>query len=204
MKKKNDMFDSEIFFKRSLCRENNVCIIDKMIRLGWINSILWSCLLSLCCPCCFLQLFLNLFGIGCAGLNNILLPYRPIFISLTVVSLTYSYIRYRPSKWHFIGMVSLALLLSFSSDIVNMYNNRSIPSDTLDSDVLITHWQIIGMHCESCRSAVIRSFGKLNGFLSVNVDLETGQADLIMRVPIEDDVVIQTIQSAGFQIYKII
>jgi uncharacterized phage infection (PIP) family protein YhgE len=74
--------------------------------MSWINGLLGGLLIS---SCCVIQLFLNLFGIGCAGLNTFLLPYRPLFISLTVISLTYSFIRYRPSKWHFIAIVSLTL-----------------------------------------------------------------------------------------------
>ncbi len=175
-----------------------------MIRIGWINSLLGGFLISLCCPCCFLQLFLNLFGIGCAGLNTFLTPYRPIFISLTVISLTYSYIRYRPSKLHFITMVILTLCLSFSPEILRIFNNQLTMKDKFDDNIIITHWQIIGMHCESCRLAALRSLQKINQVVNVNVDLDTGQADLITRVIIEDDIIIQAVQSAGFQAYKII
>jgi copper chaperone CopZ len=175
-----------------------------MIRFGWINSLLGGFLISLSCPCCFIPLFLNLFGIGCAGLNTFLLPYRPIFISLTVISLTYSYFRYRPSKLKFFTMVILTLFLSFSPEILRIYNNQLTINDKFDNNVIITHWQIIGMHCESCCSAATRSLQKINEVLSVNVDLDTGQADLITRISIEDDIIIQAIQSAGFQAYKII
>jgi copper chaperone CopZ len=175
-----------------------------MIRFGWINSLFGGFLISLCCPCCFLQLFFNLFGIGCAGLNTFLLPYRPIFISLTIISLTYSYFRYRPSKLNFLMIIILTLFLSFSPEILRIYNNQFSINDKFDHNVIITHWQIIGMHCESCRSTVIRSLEKINEVLSVNVDLDTGQADLITRVSIDDDIIIQAVQSAGFQAYKII
>ncbi|CAF0981291.1 unnamed protein product [Rotaria sordida] len=175
-----------------------------MIPVGWRNYLFGSSLIFLCCPCCFLPLFLNLFGIGCAGLNTFLLPYRPIFISLSIISLTYSYFRYRPSKWHFTMIIILALFLIFSPDILRIYNNQLSTNDTLDKNVIITHWQIIGMHCESCRLAAIRSLQKINGILSVNVDLDSGQADLITHVPIEDDIIIQAVQSAGFQAYKMI
>ena len=175
-----------------------------MIRLGWITSLVSSFLISLFCPCCFLHLFLNLFGIGCAGLNNFLLSYRPIFISLTVISLTYSYCRYRPSKWRFIAILILTLFLSFSSDLFRVYNKQLLTNNTFEQNIIITHWQIIGMHCESCRSAAIRSLKKIDGVVHVNVDLDTGQADLMTRIPVVDDIVIQAVQSAGFQAYKII
>jgi copper chaperone CopZ len=76
--------------------------------------------------------------------------------------------------------------------------------DKFDDNIIITHWQIIGMHCESCRLAALRSLQKINQVVNVNVDLDTGQADLITRVIIEDDIIIQAVQSAGFQAYKII
>jgi len=101
-------------------------------------------------------------------------------------------------------MVILTLFLSFSPEILRIYNNQITIHDKFDNNVIITHWQIIGMHCESCRSAAIRSLQKINEVLSVNVDLDTGQADLITRISIEDDIIIQAIQSAGFEAYKII
>jgi hypothetical protein len=108
-----------------------------MIRMGWINSLLGSLFISLCCPCCLLQVFLNLFGIGCAGLNTFLLPYRPIFISLTIISLTYSYFRYHPSKLQFITIVLLTSFLSFSPEIIRIYNNQLSMNDKFDHNVII-------------------------------------------------------------------
>ncbi len=175
-----------------------------MIRFGWINSLFGGLLISLCCPCCMVPLFLNLFGIGCAGLNNFLLPYRPIFISLTIISLTYSYVRYRPSKFNFLTMIILTLCLSFSPEILRIFNTQTSINIKLNSEMIVTHWQIIGMHCQSCCSTVRHSLQKLDEVLDVNVDLDSGQADLITRIPIEDDLVIQTVQSVGFQAYKII
>ncbi|CAF0720968.1 unnamed protein product [Adineta ricciae] len=177
-----------------------------MMRFGWANSLFGGFLISLCCPCCFLQVFLNLFGIGCAGLNTLLVPYRPLFVSLTVISLTYSYIRYRPSKTHFTMMVMLTLCLSLSPEIFQMFRKESVTNVQLgdDNQMMITHWKIVGMHCESCRSTVVRAFGKIDGILDAHVDLEMGQADVTAHVHIEDDVIIQAIQSEGFQIYKII
>ncbi|CAF4415763.1 unnamed protein product, partial [Adineta steineri] len=54
-----------------------------------------------------------------------------------------------------------------------------------------------------CRSAVIQALRKLNGVLSVNVDLETGRAKLTSRNTLDTDAVIQAVQSAGFQAKKL-
>ncbi|CAF0899001.1 unnamed protein product [Rotaria sordida] len=172
-----------------------------MRYINWINGLIGGLLIS---SCCLIQLSLNLFGIGCAGLNTLLLPYRPLFISLTIISLTYSFFRYRPSKWHFTIVIIFTLILSFSPELLRIYNNQFSRNNIIDDQVIITHWKIIGMHCEACRSAVIQSLRKLDGVLSVDVDLETGQAKLITNNNINTDIVIQAVQSAGFQAYKLV
>lgn len=175
-----------------------------MIRFGWLNSLFGGLLLSLCCPCCVLPLFLNIFGVGCAGVNAFLSPYRPLFISLTVISLTYSYFRYRPSKLKFLAMVTLTLCLSFSPELLRLSTNQAPANVPFDADLTVTHWQIIGMHCQSCRATVAHALEKIHGIASVNVDLDSGQADLMARIPVEDDVVVQAVQAVGFETFKII
>lgn len=103
-------------------------------------------------------------------------------------------------------MVMLTLSLSLSPEILQMLRKESVTNVQFgdDNQMMITHWQIVGMHCESCRSTVVRTFGKIDGILNAHVDLETGQADVTTRVHIKDDVIIQAIQSAGFEIYKIV
>lgn len=172
-----------------------------MIQISWLNGLIGGLLIS---SCCVIQLFLNLFGIGCAGLNTLLLPYRPLFISLTVISLTYSFYRYRPSKLNFAILIMFTLTLSFSPELLRIYNNQFARNDLMDKQVVITHWKITGMHCEGCRTAVIQSLRKLNGVLSVKVDLETSEAELITSITIDPDIVIQAVQSAGFQAHKLV
>jgi copper chaperone CopZ len=171
-----------------------------MTRMSWINGLLGGLLIS---SCCVIQLGLNLFGIGCAGLNTLLLPYRPLFISLTVISLTYSFIRYRPSKWNFMAIVSVTLLLSFSPELLRIYNNQFSNNDLNENEMFVTHWKIIGMHCEGCRAAVVQSLRKLDGVVSVNVDLETGRAKLTSKNIINTETISQTVKSAGFQAEKL-
>ncbi len=171
-----------------------------MTRIGWLNGLIGGLLVS---SCCLVQLFLNAFGIGCAGLNTLLLPYRPLFISLTVISLTYSFFRYHPSKWHFAAIVTFTLVLSLSPELLRAYNNRFSNNDLVDKQAIITRWKITGMHCEGCRSAVIRALKNLDGVLSVNVELETGQAILTSLHNIDTNTVVQAVQSAGFQAAEI-
>ena len=175
-----------------------------MIRLGWINSLFGGLLISLCCPCCVLPVLLNIFGVGCAGLNAFLLPYRPVFIVLTVISLTYSYFRYHPSKSQLLVMILLTSCLSFSPEILRLSTKQTSSNVPLNIDGTITHWQIIGMHCQSCQMTVTKALEKIDGIVSVNVDLDSGQADLFARIPIDDEVVIRAVQSIGFQTFKII
>ena len=167
-----------------------------MTAFSWVNGLIGGLLIS---SCCVIQLLLNLFGIGCAGLNTLLLPYRPVFISLTVISLTYAFWRSRPSKWHFATVLTVTLLLSFSPEILRTYNNYQSVDSPLDQTSSVTHWQITGMHCEGCRSAVIQALKSLDGVRGVHVDLATGKATLTAEQKIAPEKIIQVVKSAGFQ-----
>lgn len=176
---------------------------DEMNRISWITGLFGGLMIS---SCCVIQLFLNLFGIGCAGLNTLLLPYRSLFISLTIISLTYSYYRYRPSKWHFLSILTLTVTLSCSPEILRIYNNQ-FSTTMADANKLgesrITHWKIIGMHCEGCRSGVIHALRKLPGVSNVNVDLKSDRTELTSSNDLNSDQVMQVVQSAGFQAEKL-
>lgn len=163
---------------------------------SWANGLIGGLLIS---SCCVIQLFLNLFGVGCAGLNTLLLPYRPVFISLTVISLSYAFWRSRPSKWHFATILTVTLLLSFSPEILRTYNDYQSVGNHLDQKSSVTHWQIRGMHCEGCRSAVIQALKSLDGVRGVHVDLATGKATLTAQHKIDAEKIIQVVTSAGFQ-----
>ena len=171
---------------------------------SWINGLVGGLLVS---SCCLVQLLLNLFGIGCAGLNTLLLPYRSVFVSLTVVSLTYSFFRYRPSKRHMASIVVFTLLLSFSPELLRTYNDQltdsSSSSNQSDKGIHVTHWKIQGMHCEACRSAVIQALRKVNGIDSVDVQLETGHATLAGPGALDRHSITQAVNLAGFQAEEI-
>ena len=56
-----------------------VHVMARAHSLGW-----WSVISLLASSCCAVQLALNLFSVGCAGLNTVLGPWRPMFIALAV------------------------------------------------------------------------------------------------------------------------
>lgn len=168
-----------------------------MALLTWIQGLIGGLLIS---SCCLIQLFLNLFGIGCAGLNTFLLPYRPLFISLTIVWLTYGFYRSRPSKWHLTILITLTVLLSLSPELLRMYNNAHSSIAPEQMELRQTHWQIEGMHCEACRSAVLRALKSLDGVEQVNVNLETSEAVLSSRLQLDPEKVRSVIQSVGFDV----
>lgn len=174
--------------------------LQTMNRISWITGLFGGLMIS---SCCLIQLFLNLFGVGCAGLNTLLLPYRSLFISLTIISLTYSYYRYRPSKWHFLSIVILTTTLSLSPEILQIYNNQFSTNNFNEHESRITYWKITGMHCEACRAAVIRALQKLPEISSINIDLKSSRAELISTNDLNSDQVKQIVQSAGFQAEKL-
>ena len=52
--------------------------------------------------------------------------------------------------------------------------------------------------------AARRSLESIPQVLSANVDLDSGQADVIARVDIPDEAVTKAVEAAGFQAFKII
>jgi copper chaperone CopZ len=172
-----------------------------MTLLNWAHGLCGGLLIS---SCCIIQLFLNIFGIGCAGLNTLLLPYRPLFISLTIVSLTYAFLRSRPSKWHLTAIISMTLFLSFSPELLRIYNNGRSAIVAQDHEIMIsTQWQIKGMHCEACRTAVIRAIQNIDGVQNIHVDLQTSQATVTSNRKVESKTIVKTVQSAGFDVEQI-
>lgn len=167
----------------------------KMKFVSWLNGLVGGLLIS---SCCFVQLFLNLFGVGCAGLNTVLSPYRPLFVSLTVISLSYAFYRHRPSKVEFLSILTLTLFLSFSPELVRFSNDYRSDSIAERNELFVEDWLITGMHCEACRSAVFRALKGIDGVNDIQVDLETSRATIKANRPINPNDVIQRIRSAGF------
>ena len=52
----------------------------------------WIIISLLSSSCCAFQLILNCFSIGCAGLNSVLGPMRPFFVSIVTITQTWQFL----------------------------------------------------------------------------------------------------------------
>ena len=59
-----------------------------------------------------------------------------------------------------------------------------------------------GMHCSSCSLLVEKSLGKLDEVESINVDLNTNKAHMVLNDKISPDVIDKTVESVGFTVPK--
>ena len=59
-----------------------------------------------------------------------------------------------------------------------------------------------GMHCSSCSLLVEKSLGKLDEVESINVDLNTNKAHMVLNGKISPDVIDKTVESVGFTVPK--
>ncbi|KAF8975551.1 hypothetical protein BGZ46_009051 [Entomortierella lignicola] len=86
--------------------------------------------------CCVIQLILNIFSIGCAGFS-ILTPFRPLFTSLSVLLIAFTFYKYRLSTRTATTLV-IALILTASPELVAVHNQTALQSlgDTSNSLLL--------------------------------------------------------------------
>ena len=101
--------------------------------------------------CCLIQLFLNLFPVGCAGFS-VLDRHKPLFLALTFGSLSaraaferiHGIRSPRPISW------AAAVVLSFLPDIVRLGNRFSVRATRPSETIIVTRHVVQGVKCEAC------------------------------------------------------
>jgi copper ion binding protein len=61
-------------------------------------------------------------------------------------------------------------------------------------------WQVVGMTCGHCVSAVREELGALDGVQSVDVVLESGSVTVVSEGPLEPQSVVAAVEEAGYQL----
>ncbi|CAF0755882.1 unnamed protein product [Didymodactylos carnosus] len=182
---------------------------NSSLLLTWLTSLFGGMLIS---SCCVVQLLLNLFCIGCAGLNTLLKPYRLFFITFTLASLIYSFFNQlkKPKssrKWkQFVFILLITFFLSITPELLKMYNNSYNLTNDMNDLTTTSQWQITGMACEGCRSAIIQSLKKLDGISSIDIDLNTGLCQIRQsnKIVLDDKQIENAVKIAGFQAKKLL
>ena len=128
--------------------------VQKKSLLSDKSSYVWAIITGLLSSsCCIIQLVLNLFSIGCAGFS-ILTPYRPIFLSFTMILMLYTINKYGLNSRRTLATLLISLSLSSSPELVSLYNQGRITISSsnlekhLTKEVEIFIVQIDGISCE--------------------------------------------------------
>ena len=59
---------------------------------------------------------------------------------------------------------------------------------------------IKGTHCQACKRLIERKFGAISGVVSVNVDFETGEAEIILERDITKDEFQKALEGMEYEI----
>jgi len=114
----------------------------------------WSVFGLFSSSCCAIQLFLNVFNVGCAGFNTVLGPWRPVFIGLTAtLQITvWAHVYLNPHMWPMAAVGTfVAVSLSFLPEILHLLARLHAPA-TFQEASLTLH--VEGMGCAACTNAV--------------------------------------------------
>ena len=63
-----------------------------------------------------------------------------------------------------------------------------------------TSWQVVGMTCGHCVSAVREELAALDGVQSVEVELESGRVAVSSDLPLRRESVAAAVEEAGYQL----
>ena len=145
---------------------------------------LWSLLGLLSSSCCALQLFLNLFSVGCAGFNTFLGPIRPYLPRAharhpgggVAAGPHASGLRLRRRT----GRQFLCLLLAALPEAVHLWVHRADGVGAVTAEDEELRLKVTGMGCTACSVKVKGALEGLDGVNACTVDFEAGEA--VMRV----------------------
>eukprot|EP01124_Arcella_intermedia_P025000 TRINITY_DN4367_c0_g1_i1.p1 TRINITY_DN4367_c0_g1~~TRINITY_DN4367_c0_g1_i1.p1 ORF type:complete len:175 (+),score=3.68 TRINITY_DN4367_c0_g1_i1:42-527(+) len=107
--------------------------------------------------CCVIQLFLNLFAVGCAGFA-VLDPYSGILNALSAASLSYNFwLNYQYSgrfyNKNLLISVVLAILFAIAPTVVNRVNNPVVKPQTKE-----IHLKVEGKHLQTPLHSHLHSY----------------------------------------------
>ena len=144
---------------------------------------LWSLLGLLSSSCCALQLFLNLFSVGCAGFNTFLGPIRPYLLALTLgiqAAVWRQALMHRAYVSAALGGSLLCLLLAALPEAVHLWVHRADGVGAVTAEDEELRLKVTGMGCTACSVKVKGALEGLDGVNACTVDFEAGEA--VMRV----------------------
>lgn len=157
--------------------------------------------------CCFLQLAMNLFALGCAGFNTVLGPIRPYFISFLVYLTVISGISKHVDARHWAVMTALRWSIALLPETIHLWNimkasyrpdrnqtgNVSSLPDLPRKLIATVQMDIPTMGCVACINGIDAALRQVSGVQyaasSLNpLGAKGGQAEVRIAADTEEEV----------------
>ena len=150
----------------------------------------WIIISLLSSSCCAFQLILNCFSIGCAGLNSVLGPMRPFFVSIVTITQTWQFLSIEKEEQYLRAYISILVTsaLTFLPEILFYYikykDHRNASKEeknrsNTDEKANVSEYKlkIEGMNCIACVQTIKNTIESTKGVVGHStVVLETGEA----------------------------
>jgi len=164
-------------------------VVGKVMSLAH-QLALWSVISLLSSSCCAFQLILNMFSVGCAGLNSKMGPLRPFFMAFATISQLWQWVSIQKVVQYPQAVTSLVLtlLLTFLPEILYIYVHWKPFSTTAANCTKPTtksyskkyRIKISGMNCIACVQTIKRAIESTEGVKAVDVILEQAEAHVLL------------------------
>lgn len=180
----------------------------KATKVSMIHTIALSLLSS---SCCALQLFLNFFFVGCAGLNSLLGPLRPQMFVLSLIAHSYMW-SLVSSKAQFTRALissSLSAMLTFLPEMLFIHaewlHSRKVrnaeklkQSEQSTTDFTRYTLRVSGIGCIACVSQIQSIIDQCSSVVNYSVSLEKGIVCLTMFKSSKDSIRKKTLDELIF------
>lgn len=174
--------------------------------IPWVGGLLAS-------SCCALQLLANAasaslgLGLGCAGFNTLLGPWRPHLRALTAAWLGHLWLpavrARRPPGRALLLSTALTVGLALLPELLRLTGGPAIAPPT--SKVATISVAIDGMGCEACELAVRQALAPASGIVETRARFESGIAELTVAEGWGFDLgeVRERLSAAGFELRQL-
>ncbi|XRB03377.1 mercuric ion transport protein [Pycnococcus provasolii] len=166
---------------------------------------LWTVISMLASACCALQILLACLSLGCAGLNTVLGPVRPMSLAVATVAVFASwYVMLTRAPWQLPSVVAntaFTAAVTLLPEIVEWRTTsrrRSVDLNTAS----VVKVRVGGIGCTACAAAASSAAEAVVGVSSFLVDVDTGVATVTLVRDADKDATInamsRALQSAGY------
>lgn len=169
--------------------------------------------------CCAVQLVINVIGFGCAGLNTVLGPIRPFFLSLLIYSAANSYPGLQAGLERWCRNTAISFFFALMPELLHKWNNHSwsrregratqMNTMTTDANVCVTvELDIPSMGCAACINKIDSTLSVISGVINSRSwlvdDPKGGRANVVILAKSSDDFdeiinsVVERVAGSGF------